>query len=317
MSEQLLATVGAVDPQALLAVALVMVCIGALVGAVRAVFFRGHDAVLDRLRTVRSPASAPGLRQRSGQGMRAGPPKGEIDLKVDTRLAQMLMHAGLRHHAAVQVMVGAKVALAVLLPVGYLFTSIAFSPERSPSTVPVAIGFGIVGLLAPNLWLHLRVKARQKAISCGLPDALDLLVTCVEAGLGLDAAMSRVAGEIAMASPLLAAELRLTFLEIHAGIDRTDAFRRLAERTGVEDLRSLAATLTQSERFGTSIAAALRMRADWMRTRRMQIAEERAATVAVKMTVPLVFCVLPALMVIVIGPAIVRISGTFMHTLGR
>ena len=134
---------------------------------------------------------------------------------------------------------------------------------------------------------------------------MDLLVTCVEAGLGLDAALARVADEIRLASPLLAQELNLTFLEIQAGIARRDAFRRLSERTGVEDLRQLSAVLTQTEMFGTSIAKALRVHADGMRIKRMQRAEERAASVGVKMTLPLILCILPSLIAVVLGPAMV------------
>jgi tight adherence protein C len=144
-------------------------------------------------------------------------------------------------------------------------------------------------------------------IERSLPDAIDLLVTCVEAGLGLDAALSRVAEEITLAAPLLAAELKVTFLEIQASIPRRDAFRRLSERTGVEDLRQLSAVLTQTEMFGTSIARALRVHSEGMRIRRMQRAEEKAAMVGVKMTLPLILCILPTLMAVVLGPAVATI----------
>jgi tight adherence protein C len=139
---------------------------------------------------------------------------------------------------------------------------------------------------------------------------MDLMVTCVEAGLGIDAAMARVADEIGLASPLLGAELNLTFLEVQAGVSRPDAFRRLAERTGVEDLRSLSAMLIQTELFGTSVARALRVHAEGMRVRRMQRAEERAAMVGVKMTIPLVLFILPSLISVLLGPAIVSIFET-------
>jgi tight adherence protein C len=140
---------------------------------------------------------------------------------------------------------------------------------------------------------------------------MDLLVTCVEAGLGLDAALSRVAEEMALAAPLLGRELNVTFLEIQAGVPRRDAFRRLADRTGVEDLKTLSAVLTQTEIFGTSIARALRVHAEGMRVKRMQKAEERAAMVSVKMTFPLILCILPSLIAVVLGPAAAQIAATF------
>jgi tight adherence protein C len=136
-------------------------------------------------------------------------------------------------------------------------------------------------------------------------------VTCVEAGLGLDAAMSRVGQEMVLSAPTLAEELNMTFLEVQAGIPRADSFRRLAERTGVEDLRSLSAMLIQTEIFGTSVARALRIHSDGMRVKRMQQAEEKAAMVSVKMTIPLVLCILPSLIAVVMGPAIVMITQSF------
>jgi tight adherence protein C len=143
---------------------------------------------------------------------------------------------------------------------------------------------------------------------------MDLLVTCVEAGLGLDAAMARVSEEMTLASPILATELNHTFLEVQAGIPRADSFRRLAERTGVEDLRALSAMLIQTDIFGTSVARALRVHSDGMRVKRMQRAEEKAAMVSVKMTIPLVLCILPSLIAVVMGPAVVMIKNAFGGT---
>ena len=142
-----------------------------------------------------------------------------------------------------------------------------------------------------------------------LPDAIDLLVTCVEAGLSLDAAMARVSQEMELVAPLLAQELKQTMLEIQAGVKRSDAFHRLSHRTGVEDLKSLSAMIIQTELFGTSVSRALRVHSEGMRTKRMQRAEEKAAMVSVKMTVPLIFFILPSLMVVVMGPAALMIIG--------
>jgi tight adherence protein C len=139
------------------------------------------------------------------------------------------------------------------------------------------------------------------------------MVTCVEAGLGLDSAIFRVAQEISVASPVLGSELNLTYLEIQAGIPRADAFRRLADRTGVEDLRSLSATLIQTDVFGTSIARALRVHGDGMRVRRMQLAEEKTAMVGVKMTFPLILFILPSLIAVIMGPAVVSILNNVIN----
>src|SRR5262249_15357147 len=142
------------------------------------------------------------------------------------------------------------------------------SPVEFPLDVVLAVWICAFAFFAPNFWLNSKTKERQTALERALPDAMDLLVTCVEAGLGLDAAMSRVSQEMGLAAPILAGEMNLTFLEIQAGIPRADAFRRLAERTGVEDLRALSAMLIQTDVFGTSVARALRVHAEGMRVRR-------------------------------------------------
>jgi tight adherence protein C len=154
------------------------------------------------------------------------------------------------------------------------------------------------------------------AIERALPDTLDLLVTCVEAGLGLDAAIARVAEEQELSAPILSAEIKMTFLEVQAGMRRTEAFRRLADRTGVDELKSLAATLNQTEIFGTSVSVALRTQSEWIRMRRMQKAEERAATVAVKMTIPLVLFILPSLLMVIMGPAGLSIARNLLPQFG-
>ncbi len=223
-----------------------------------------------------------------------------------------LTQAGYRSAAALQLFLASKVLLSVLLLGAFLwYGAVRVEPIRMAEAW--SVGLAAIGFLLPNLWLDGRVKARQLAIDRGLPDALDLMVTSVEAGLGLDASLQRVAQEVALARPVLAEELTLTFLEVKAGAARTEAFRRLASRTGVQDLKTLAATLNQTEIFGTSIAVALRIQAEGMRIRRMQRAEERAAMLSVKMTMPLVLCFLPALLVVLIGPAVVSIAIHFLN----
>jgi len=228
-----------------------------------------------------------------------------------SEISRKLVHAGYRSPFAVQVFLGAKVILALAFVAVALWVN-AVRLEPIPLMPLWGVALATAGLFLPNVWLATRARERQRVIDEGLPDALDLLVTCVEAGLGLDAALQRVAGEIALARPILAEELALTFLEVKAGAKRTDAFRALANRTGVQDLKTLAATLIQTDMFGTSVAKALRIQAEGMRVRRMQNAEERAAVLSVKMTFPLVLCFLPSLLAVILGPVWINISEAFI-----
>ncbi len=229
-----------------------------------------------------------------------------------SRLRERLVQAGFRGPQAVPIFLAVKGLLPLLL-VGVLLWFGAAQVEAVDYLSAWAVGVAVLGFVVPNLWLGRRVRSRQTEIDRGLPDALDLMVTCVEAGLGLDAALQRVAGEIGLARPVLAEELTLTFLEVKAGVRRTDAFRRLATRTGVQDLKTLAATLNQTDIFGTSVSRALRVQAEGMRIRRMQRAEERAAVLSVKMTMPLVLCFVPTLFVVLVGPAWVNVVTQFLR----
>jgi tight adherence protein C len=226
-----------------------------------------------------------------------------------SRLRQRLTQAGLRSEFAMEIFLASKLLLAALSTAAFLYINnhLLVRGLTFPKDAAVAVWLCGAMFFLPNLWLSGQIRKRQALLERALPDAMDLLVTCVEAGLGLDAALSRVADEMHLAAPVLAAELQLTFLEVQAGVPRRQAFRRLADRTGVEDLRQLSAVLTQTEIFGTSIARALRVHADAMRIKRMQKAEERAGMVGVKMTIPLILCILPSLMAIVLGPALVSI----------
>jgi tight adherence protein C len=175
-----------------------------------------------------------------------------------------------------------------------------------------AILAAIIGYLIPGFYIARRVKKRQKAIQNGLPDALDLLIVCLEAGLAIDQALLKCAEELQIAHPLLAEELRLINVETRAGKPRIEAFKNFAARTQVEDVRSLVAMLIQTDRFGTSIAQALRTHAEVSRTKRRQRAEEAAAKMGVKLVFPLVFCLFPAFYVVTLGPAVIK----FMHAFG-
>jgi tight adherence protein C len=233
-------------------------------------------------------------------------PSGGEDL---SRIQQALVHAGYRTENAVEILLGVKLLLPMIVIL--IFWQIDSHLEK-PLDLPPAIAVSFIAIAAafflPNLWLRSKITQRQQMLSEALPDAMDLLVTCVEAGLSLDAAMGRVAQELELVSPVLGHEMKQTLLEIQAGVRRSDAFHRLSTRTGLEDLRTLSAMIIQTEMFGTSVSRALRVHAEGMRTKRMQNAEERAAMASVKMTIPLIMCILPSLFAVVLGPAVAAIA---------
>lgn len=312
------------DPTLVAAVALGAVALVALVAGLRSVLAAPRQEVLDRVDrlsrnvAVLEPAVVPRGAPTSLWAALLRPlaklskPQGD-EL---SRFRQRLIHAGHRSERAVEVFFGAKIALGFLLAsTPFLVGALRATPVASGKLLAVVLG--AVGFYAPNLWLRSRVANRQLAIVRALPDTLDLMVTCVEAGLGLEAALGRITHEIGLSSPVLASELRLTVMEIQAGVSRADAFRRLAERSGVEELRTLSAMLIQTEMFGTSIARALRVHSDGMRVRRTHRAEEKGATVSVKMMLPLILCILPSLFAVILGPAVVRIINILLPTLAR
>jgi tight adherence protein C len=174
-----------------------------------------------------------------------------------------------------------------------------------------AILGAIVGYLLPSLIVERRARQRQKEIQNGLPDALDLLIVCLEAGLAIDQAILRSAEELGVAYPVLGEALKLINVECRAGKPRIEAFKNFASRTKVDDVRGLVAMLVQTDRFGTSIADALRTYAEVSRTKRRQRAEERAAKIAVKLVFPLVFCLFPAFFVVTLGPAAIKFVHAF------
>ena len=176
----------------------------------------------------------------------------------------------------------------------------------------MAAGLGAVaGYMAPGMWLNRRITQRKKEIENGLADALDLLVLCLEAGTSLDQALVKAGEELGVAYPALGDQLLVLISEMRAGKSRLEAFRGLAARTQVDDVRALTAMLVQTDKFGTSIAQALRSHAEVCRTKRRQRAEERAQKVGVKLVFPLVFCLFPALYVVMLGPAYLQFMKMF------
>ena len=219
-----------------------------------------------------------------------------------TRAQLMMMRAGFRSPDAMQVVRAVKLLLPIVLLSLVLITG-AYS--YSPFFI-LALALG-AGFLLPQIWLQLRIKARQKRLRLALPDGLDLLVICVEVGLGLDQALLRVAQELKIVHPELSDELNLVNLEMRVGKTRIEALRELGRRTGLDDLKTLVAMLIQTERFGTSVAQSLRVHSDELRTKRRQRAEELSAKTTVKMVGPLVFFIFPALLVVILGPAVITL----------
>jgi tight adherence protein C len=216
------------------------------------------------------------------------------------QLRLRLVQAGFRRDEALTIFFGIRVSLALIL-FALFSTSIVMRPNI---TIALAgLGFGYI---APGMVVARLAKRRAHRIRLSLADALDLLVVSVEAGLGLDQAMTRVGNELAFAYPDLSDELRLVNLELRAGKARSEALRNLGDRTGVEDLGSLVTMLIQTDKFGTSVAQSLRVYSETLRTKRRQRAEEAAAKTGVKMVFPLVLCIFPAIWVVTIGPAAIK-----------
>jgi tight adherence protein C len=217
-----------------------------------------------------------------------------------------LTEAGYRGPNAVTTFLGAKILFAVGLPLLF-FVIMATLRQPIANTLLWSVVFAVVGFYLPTLWLWQEAGKRKVEVTHALPDALDLLVVCVEAGLGLNAAIVKVSQEIALSSPVLSLELRQVNIEMKAGINRIDALRSLAERTGVADVKSLVAVLVQTDRLGTSVAASLRAQSDSLRIKRRQRAEEAAHKVAVKLVFPLVLCIFPELLLVLLGPGFISI----------
>ena len=212
-----------------------------------------------------------------------------------------LIRAGYRDPRLVKVFYGAKVLVPILLTALATITGIY---EYGPFFV-YALTI-VLGFLLPDFWLGNRITNRQLNIRLGLPEALDLMVICAEAGLGLDQSMMRTAQEMRLSQPEISDEFGLVNLEQKAGRPRADALKNLGERTAVDTVRTLVNTLIQADTFGTSVAKTLRVYSDTLRTQRRQKAEEEAAKTTVKLVFPLVFCIFPALFVVALGPAIDR-----------
>lgn len=302
-------------PELAIGVAAIFVSVGVIAGAIASAVMRRHAPERKRIRElVRAPEpQAPLLRDAQ---LLTDSPNAlaqricRVLPRSATRMDQMrarLMSAGFRSQ-------GAPVALAASQIVASLaLGTLALVVGGNLSVALLAM---VAGFVLPDAWLARQVKARGRVIRNGLPDVLDLLIVCLESGCSLDQAILRSGEELAIAYKPLGEELALVANEIRAGKARGEAFTRFAERTRVDDVRSLVAMLIQTDRYGTSVAQALRTHADLFRTRRRQRAEERAGKASVKLVFPLVFCLFPAFYLITLGPAILQFVRVFFSAIG-
>jgi tight adherence protein C len=247
-------------------------------------------------------------------------PLGKLSTPEDgyeqSALKTRFVHAGIRNPAAPVAYFGAKTVLALALPF-LVFAALAFTkaPLQGNTLLALLLVVAAIGYYLPNAVLSRLVFVRQREIFETFPDALDLMTVCLEAGLGTESALNRVAEDMQLKSRALSEELHLVTLELRAGAPRERALRNLAIRTGVEEVDGFVSMIIQAERFGTSIAQSLRVHADMLRTRRRQRAEEAAAKIALKLLFPLIFCIFPSLMLVLMGPAMIQIYRVLLPTM--
>ena len=263
---------------------------------------QSQDVLARRRRQVRS-ARLMNVLQTLGQQVGSG-------RKDATAVRLFLIQAGFPDPRAVSIYWASRVSLAV----GLCALAVLGLPLLGVSSARMFIGLlwlGSLGWIGPTFYVRSRLKARQKEVQLALADMLDMLVVCVEAGLGLNQALVRVADEIDHVSPVMSEQLALVNLEMRAGTPRDEALKNLADRTGLPDIRALVNMMVQTDRFGTSVADALRVHSETMRTKRRQRAEEAAAKTTIKLVFPLVLLVFPAMFLVVIGPSALAIYRTF------
>ena len=242
--------------------------------------------------------------RRLGENVKLSP-------REHSKYSKALIAAGLKRES-IYPFLGSKILLAALLPVTYFF--LVAAPRQhafAGQSMLIMVVAAIIGYLAPTYWLYARKKNRQLQIFHTLPDLLDLMTVCVEAGLSMDAALMRTTETPQFDRDPLAHEIRIASMETRAGKARVEALRDMAERVMVDDVRSFVTMLAQTEKFGTSLSQALRTFADSLRTKRRQMAEEAAAKTTIKMVFPLILFIVPALLVVILGPAIIEISKIF------
>ncbi len=252
-------------------------------------------------------------RTKSGRNLFAGFfslfGKGQSNTSLYSRSFKFkFLKAGIKYENFETAFYGAKLFLPLFLVGAFLISRLYFLKLMTAlPTISILVLLGLLGFYLPEIWLKIKTDKRKIVIFKGLPDALDLLIVCVEAGMGLDAALQRVGDEMKMSYPDLSHEFSFLNLEMRAGMQRQDALRNLANRTGIEEMNSLITLLIQTDKFGTSVAKALQVFSDSFRTKRFQKAEEIAAKLPVMILIPLILCIFPALFVVIIGPAAITI----------
>ena len=234
-------------------------------------------------------------------------PKSEDE---QTNMRAKLATAGYRRESCTTLFMASKMAAAIAGGAVGIAMAINADKEFVILLGQTLIGAGL-GFMLPNLWLNMAVKRRAEAITNGLPDSLDLMVVGVEAGLGLDAALLRVGDEMKNVHPALSEEMQIATVETQMGVPRGEALHKMADRTGVEEMKSLISIIVQAEKLGTSIASALRNQSEALRTKRRQRAEERAQKTAVKLLLPLILFIFPTIFVVLAGPAAIQLMKTF------
>jgi tight adherence protein C len=260
-----------------------------------------------------TPRDADPVKQLARSALpKMGAPLVPRDLQERGRLQARLYHAGLYSRQAMLLFLGVKMLLIVAPAVLGLLLGLLGLVEIQNGLIFGAL-LGMLGMIAPSFWLDRRKYARQTEFRRALPDALDVLVICLEGGLSLPSALKRVAGELRTAHPSLARELNIVQREVQLGRSAGEALRQFAERTDLEELRLLASLILQSERFGASLVKALRVHADTLRQKRIFLAEEMAQKAATKILFPTVLCILPGMFVVILGPAAIQIIDMFSH----
>lgn len=238
--------------------------------------------------------------------------------KERTAIRIRLIQTGHAGESAVRMYYLIRIFLAIALPICFLLLAPTYWPEMTTQkVVMIAGGLAGVGIYLPYRYIEAKLVGRKRSIENGFPDALDMLVVCVEAGLGMDAALVRVGGQIETAHPVLAEQFSIVALELRAGKSREEALRNLATRTGVADVSNFVTLLIQSEALGADLSQTLKVQADEMRNKRMMRAEETAAKLPVKLTLPLVLCILPAMFAVVLGPGLINIARNVLPHLGN
>ena len=312
MIDQLRSSVGSDEPMVVMVT--VALAVLALFWGLAAVIGRHLDPAQRRLEQIAGDVGqvrTGGLGERLERLMR---PFARFLLPRGSELEgtrQKLLFAGFKSTAALTIFYGAKLGLAAVLVILWLAATRLLPSVTSGHIMFIALAAGFVGMILPGRWLDRKVHARHRRLRCGFPDALDLLTVCVESGLGLSQALQRVADELEVSHPELAAEIAQVTAQMRAGVERENALRGLATRTGLDDIRGLVGLLVQTLRFGTGIADALRVYSEEFRDKRMQRAEEAAAKIGTKLIFPLVLCLFPSFFVVAIGPAVIRIVEAF------